>query len=212
MVYSTQRTTRPARPEAFGVFVVCSCAIRLVTKRSRRPGYDFGVAPEPLHVDPERLAAAARQMLAAAEMPTPPAQQTVTGSDPLSQAIAAQTGKVEAAITEGLPEQTDREIADRIKRATFPKDSAERHGAQAVGYGTKPERPSGPFPEEPPPGMSRKQAADGLKDVNARIAAHNAELPYISTLPPHDPRRTNPHPRVVSIRVMEPRAYTRMGM
>lgn len=39
--------------------------------------------------------------------------------------------------------------------------------------------------------MSRRQAAAGLKDVNARIEEHNAEIPYISTLPPNDPRRAD---------------------
>jgi hypothetical protein len=123
------------------------------------------MAPEPLRVDPERLTASAKQLLSAAnQLPSPPAPSPVTGSDPLSQAIAAQASKVEIPITEGLPavqkaatrnaenvataarsyEQSDREIADRIRRNTFPD---ERDKVQAAGYDTKPKAPAvGPLP------------------------------------------------------------------
>ncbi|WP_343576920.1 alpha/beta hydrolase family protein [Mycobacterium sp.] len=126
---------------------------------------------EPLRVDPEALAASARQLLASANgLPSPPAPHTVTGSDPLSQAIAAQAGKVETPITEGLPaaqkgaagfaenlataaqayEQSDREIADRTRRSSFPD---ERDKVQAAGYGIKPQAPaSGPLPGDMSPG------------------------------------------------------------
>lgn len=111
---------------------------------------------EPLRVDPERLAASARQLLATAnQIPSPPAPHAVTGGDALSQAIAAQAGKVETPITEGIPaaqksavaygenvssasrlyEQSDQEIADRIRRSTFPDK------AQEAGFGTKPDTP-----------------------------------------------------------------------
>ncbi|BBZ12619.1 WXG100 family type VII secretion target [Mycobacterium branderi] len=117
---------------------------------------------EPLAVDTERLTAAAKQLLGAAnEIPTPPTPQGVTGSDPLSQAIAAQASKVEAPVSEGLPgvqkeaartaenvgkaakayEDTDKRLADDIKKRTFPKAD---DTVRATGFGTKPERPTLP--------------------------------------------------------------------
>jgi hypothetical protein len=58
----------------------------------------------------------------------------------------------------------------------------------AVGNHTFKENPPTPTPPKPD-GMSRKQAVAGLRDVNQRIEEHNKEIPEISALPPHDPRR-----------------------
>jgi len=95
---------------------------------------------EPLRVDTERLAAAAARMLANAEgIPNLPASPALTGSDPLTQAIAAQAGKIDAQIAERLAavqknaaqlsentataarmyDESDREIADGVNRHTF---------------------------------------------------------------------------------------------
>lgn len=100
------------------------------------------MAPEPLHVDPEALRVAANGLLGAArDIPAPPEPFNVTGSDPLSQALAARTKAVEAPLIEGLPttkadatqtaenvakaanayESTDQQLADKINKRTFPK-------------------------------------------------------------------------------------------
>jgi hypothetical protein len=128
------------------------------------------MVPEPLHVDPERLAAAAGRLLAAAnEIPPPPAPSAVTGSDPLSQAIAAQAGKVEAPVSEGLPavknsatqsaqnvnaaakayESTDQQLGDEINKRTFPdpERNGQRGKVRLAGFGTKPEAPPPPLPD-----------------------------------------------------------------
>lgn len=155
----------------------------------------------PLEVDTERLAAAARRLLAAAnEIPKLSAPPAVTGSDPLSQAIAAQAAKVEAQIAERLAavqkeatrqaenvataartyEESDREIAARTNKQTFPSDDpAQRHGAQAVGYGTKPESPAtGPLPR---PGDMSSGDLDKIdkanRDLLNRMANEYSHLP-----------------------------------
>jgi hypothetical protein len=63
-------------------------------------------------------------------------------------------------------------------------DGKKRH-VQPVDNKTHKDAPA------PDPGMSRAQAAAGLKDVNERIKAHNDEIPSISTLPLSDPRRAD---------------------
>lgn len=65
---------------------------------------------------------------------------------------------------------------------------------QFVDHAFKQDGPT-PTPAPPPqPPMSRKQAADGLKDVNDRIWTHNhVDKPVIDALPPNDPRRTDFH-------------------
>lgn len=145
------------------------------------------MTPEPLRVDPERLAASARQLLAHANLiPSPPAPQAVAGGDALSQAIAAQTGKVEGPITEGLPaaqkgavaysenvasagrlyEQSDRQAADRIRRTTFPD---ERDKAHAAGFGTKPEAP--PFDKLSRPGDMKSGDINAIDQANRQLLA-----------------------------------------
>lgn len=141
------------------------------------------MAEEPLSVDPERLAAAAQRLLAAAEaIPTPPAPQAATGSDPLSQAIAAQAGKVEAPVTEGLPtvqkeamgnaeqvtaaarayETTDRQLGDEINKRTFPDPdrSENKHNGRVQLVDWK----QGPTPT-PSPGHTGQDVSKAIKDL-----------------------------------------------
>lgn len=62
------------------------------------------MTPEALKVDPELLAKSGERFLAASNaIPTPPAPYVPTGSDALSQAIAAQAPKFTAPIADGLP-------------------------------------------------------------------------------------------------------------
>lgn len=64
---------------------------------------------------------------------------------------------------------------------------------QFVDHTFRTDGPTTPAPP-PQPRMSRKQAADGLKDVNDRIWTHNhVDKPVIDALPPNDPRRTDFH-------------------
>lgn len=140
--------------------------------------------PEPLRVDPERLASSARQLLAHAnQIPSPPAPQAVTGGDALSQAIAAQTGKVETPITEGLPaaqksavaygenmasasrryDQSDHELADRIRRMTFPDK------AQEAGFGIKPDAP--PIDKLSRPGDMKSGDINTIDQANRKLLA-----------------------------------------
>lgn len=150
-----------------------------------------------MEVDPERLAAAARQLLGAAnEMPTPPSPQTITGSDPLSQAIAAQASRVEAPVSEGLPavqkdairnaenvataaktyEDTDKRLADDINKRTFPKP--DDNLVRAAGFGT--------FKDAPPPDpktMTEAEARAAWAAVNADVQAYNARCGRTFVLP-----------------------------
>jgi hypothetical protein len=63
--------------------------------------------------------------------------------------------------------QTDREIADRINRQTFPHDGAEHHGAQAVGYGPKPDAP--PLNPSPRPGDMSSGDINAIDKANRQL-------------------------------------------
>ncbi|ORV09832.1 type VII secretion target [Mycobacterium celatum] len=160
------------------------------------------MVPEPLQVDPERLAAAASLLLASAgEIPSAPAPQPVSGSDPLSQAIAAQAGKVEAPVTEGLPavqkaatenvenvakaakayEQTDQRLGDDINRRTFPVDNTTT---------TTPTTPStAPMPECDLDEIAKLHRK--VDDLDRREANLRTEIEAFNKLP-HDFDMTNP--------------------
>jgi hypothetical protein len=159
------------------------------------------MAFEPLHVDPERLAAAASRLLAAAgEIPAPPTPGPVSGSDPLSQGIAAQAGKLETPISEGMPavqkatteaaenvgtaarayESTDRRLGDDISKRTFP-DRFGKHGkAQMVDHTWKQEPQPGPVD---PRNMTEAQARAAWTAVNNDIAQNNTRCGLTFTLP-----------------------------
>lgn len=163
------------------------------------------MALEPLQVDPERLAAAGRHLLSAAnQIPSPTAPSAVTGSDPLSQAIAAQSAKVEAPVTEGLPptkaaaietagkvgkaaevyESTDKRLSDDINKRTFP--DAERNGqrgteAQAVGrHSWKQEPPPTPIS---PSNMTEAQARTAWAAINTEVREWNTRCGRTFILP-----------------------------
>ncbi|WP_082969605.1 type VII secretion target [Mycobacterium kyorinense] len=141
------------------------------------------MAQEPLSVDPERLAAAAQRLLAAAEaIPQPPAPYTSTGTDPLSAAIAAQASKVEAPVAEGLPalqkeasesahnvasaasayERTDRQLGVEINKRTFPGPdrSENKHNGRVQLVDWK----QGPTPA-PSPGHTGQDARNAIKGL-----------------------------------------------
>jgi hypothetical protein len=160
------------------------------------------MAHEPLQVDPERLAAAADRLLAAAnEMPTPPAPQAISGSDPLSQAIAAQAGKVEGPVSEGLPavqkaatenaenlgaaarayESTDQRLGNEINRRTFPVDNTTT---------TTPTTPStAPMPECDLDEIAKLHRK--VDDLDRREATLRNEIEAFNKLP-HEFDMTNP--------------------
>jgi hypothetical protein len=97
----------------------------------------------------------------------------------------------------GLDQQVAGKITAAVAgiRGTFPRNPAvgeppKDDRIHAVDNHTYKQDPSQP----PPPRMSREQAAAGLKDVNERIWEHNhVDKPFIETLPPNDPRRSDFH-------------------
>lgn len=159
------------------------------------------MAPEPLHVDPEALRVAANGLLSAAkDIPAPPEPFNATGSDPLSQALAARIKAVEAPLIEGLPttkadatqtaenvakaakayEDTDRRLGDDIKRRTFP--DPERNGqVRAAGFGTWKQEPP-PVPVDPK-NMTEAQARAAWTAVNDDIAQYSARCGRTFVLP-----------------------------
>lgn len=74
-------------------------------------------------------------------------------------------------------ERTDRELAARINRSTFPQgtDNGRDPAIRLAGWGTRP-----PPPLEPPlPEKSTQQLLDEYKKLGAEIDAHNDKLKYL---------------------------------
>jgi hypothetical protein len=109
-------------------------------------------------------------------------------------AVAAQRQAQAQAYASQLKSQVaDLYTHDAKVGADMSKATADEGKIQFVDHTFKTDGPTTPAPPPQPP-MSRKQAADGLKDVNDRIWTHNhVDKPVIDALPPNDPRRTDFH-------------------
>lgn len=127
------------------------------------------MAPEPLKVDTDALRTAANGLLSAArDMPAPPEGFQVTGTDPLSQALAAGIKAVESPLIEGLPatkaeavrtaenvikaadryEETDQRLGDGINKRTFADhDGKRRNGIRQVDNRSFKDTPPPPLPD-----------------------------------------------------------------
>lgn len=105
------------------------------------------------------------------------------GGDALSQAIAAQTGRVETLISEGLPaaqksaiaysenvasasrlyQESDQEAANRIRRTILPG------AAEEAGFGTKPDAP--PIDKLSRPGDIKSGDINAIDQANRKLLA-----------------------------------------